>query len=71
LLRLAKTNNNESAVALSRLSQEMLASMIGAERARVNFFMNKFRRLGMIEYAGNSDDKLIVHSSLADILAAD
>ena len=71
LLRLAKTNNNESAVALTRLSQEMLASMIGAERPRVNFFMNKFRRLGMIEYTGSSDDKLIVHPSLADILAAD
>lgn len=72
LLRLAKkTNNNEPAVALTRLSQEMLASMIGAERARVNFFMNKFRRLGMIEYTGNSDDKLIVHPSLADILSAD
>jgi CRP/FNR family transcriptional regulator, cyclic AMP receptor protein len=71
LLRLAKTNNNESAVALARLSQETLASMIGAERARVNFFMNKFRRLGMIEYTGNSDDKLIVHPSLRDILSAD
>jgi CRP-like cAMP-binding protein len=71
LLRLAKSDNNESAIALTRLSQELLASMIGAERPRVNFFMNKFRRLGMIEYTGNSDDKLIVHPSLADILSAD
>jgi|SRR5579862_1371722 len=70
LLLLAKADNNDSA-ALARLRQETLASMIGATRSRVNFFMNKFRRLGMIEYTGNPDDKLVVHRSLADILSAD
>jgi CRP-like cAMP-binding protein len=36
--------------ALPRISQEMLAEMIGTTRARVNFFMNKFQRLGFINY---------------------
>lgn len=38
---------------LSEISQEMLAEMIGATRPRVNFFMNKFRKRGYIEYGGN------------------
>jgi len=35
-----------------RISQETLAQMIGSTRARVNFFMNKFKKLGFIEYNG-------------------
>jgi CRP-like cAMP-binding protein len=37
---------------LPKVSQEMLAEMIGTTRSRVNFFMNKFRKLGLIEYNG-------------------
>jgi CRP/FNR family transcriptional regulator, cyclic AMP receptor protein len=37
---------------LPRLSQETLAEMVGTTRSRVNFFMNKFRKLGLIEYNG-------------------
>jgi CRP-like cAMP-binding protein len=37
---------------LPKVSQEMLAEMIGTTRSRVNFFMNKFRKLGFIEYNG-------------------
>jgi CRP/FNR family cyclic AMP-dependent transcriptional regulator len=37
---------------LSKVSQEMLAEMIGATRPRVNFFMNKFRKLGLVQYNG-------------------
>lgn len=37
---------------LPKLSQEMLAEMVGTTRSRVNFFMNKFRKLGFIEYNG-------------------
>lgn len=48
----------------TRISQETLAEMVGTTRSRVNFFMNKFRQLGLIEYK----DKLVVHRSLADIL---
>jgi CRP-like cAMP-binding protein len=35
---------------LPRISQEILAEMVGTTRPRVNFFMNKFRKLGFIEY---------------------
>jgi len=37
---------------LAKVSQEMLASMVGTTRSRINFFMNKFRKLGFIEYNG-------------------
>ena len=37
---------------LPRISQETLAEMIGTTRSRVNFFMNKFKKLGFIEYNG-------------------
>jgi hypothetical protein len=35
------------------MSQEMLAEMVGTTRSRINFFMNKFRKLGFIEYNGD------------------
>jgi CRP/FNR family cyclic AMP-dependent transcriptional regulator len=47
-----------------KISQEMLAEMIGTTRARVSFFMNKFRKLGFIDYNG----KLEVHSSLLNMV---
>lgn len=49
---------------LPKVSQEMLAGMIGTTRSRVNFFMNKFRKLGFIQYNGG----LRVHSSLLSIV---
>jgi len=42
---------------LPKVSQEMLAEMIGTTRSRVNFFMNKFRKLGFIEYNGRIEIK--------------
>jgi len=45
---------------LAKISQETLAEIIGTTRARVNFFMNKFRRLGLIDY----NEKITVHRSL-------
>jgi CRP/FNR family cyclic AMP-dependent transcriptional regulator len=50
---------------LPELSQEMLAEMIGTTRSRVNFFMNKFRTLGFIQY---NKDGLQVHSSLLSVV---
>ncbi len=47
-----------------RVSQEMLAEMIGTTRTRVNFFMNKFRKLGFIRYNGG----LHVHTSLLSVV---
>jgi hypothetical protein len=48
-------------------SQETLAEMIGTTRSRVSFFMNKFRKLGFIEYNG----KLEVHRSLLNMVLHD
>jgi CRP-like cAMP-binding protein len=50
-----------------RLSQETLAEMIGATRSRVNFFMNKFRKLGFIEYNGG----IKINPSLLSIVLHD
>jgi CRP-like cAMP-binding protein len=52
---------------LPKLSQEMLAEMIGTTRSRVNFFMNKFRRLGFIEYNGG----LKINSALLSVVLHD
>jgi CRP-like cAMP-binding protein len=52
---------------IAKISQETLAEMIGTTRSRVSFFMNKFRRLGFIEYNG----KLEVHSSLLNVVLND
>jgi CRP-like cAMP-binding protein len=49
------------------ISQQMLAEMIGTTRSRVNFFMNKFRKLGFIEYNGD----LHIHSSLLSVVLHD
>jgi CRP/FNR family transcriptional regulator, cyclic AMP receptor protein len=49
---------------LPKLSQEMLAEMVGTTRSRVNFFMNKFRKLGFIDYNGG----LQVNSSLLSVV---
>jgi CRP-like cAMP-binding protein len=52
---------------LPKLSQEMLAEMIGTTRSRVNFFMNKFRKLGFIEYNG----ALKINTSLLSVVLLD
>jgi CRP/FNR family transcriptional regulator, cyclic AMP receptor protein len=49
---------------LAKISQETLADMIGTTRSRVSFFMNKFRKLGLIDYNGSIE----VHSSLVEAL---
>jgi CRP-like cAMP-binding protein len=50
-----------------KISQQMLAEIVGTTRARVNFFMNRFRKLGFIEYNGG----LHVHSSLLNVVLHD
>jgi CRP-like cAMP-binding protein len=52
---------------LPKLSQETLAEMVGTTRSRVNFFMNKFRKLGLIEYNGG----LTINSSLLSVVLHD
>ncbi|MGD9849979.1 MAG: Crp/Fnr family transcriptional regulator [Nitrospirales bacterium] len=53
--------------AITKVSQETLAEMIGTTRSRVSFFMNKFRKLGFIDYNG----ELRVHSSLLNVVLHD
>jgi CRP-like cAMP-binding protein len=50
---------------LPRVSQETLAEMIGTTRSRVSFFMNKFRKLGFIQY---NNDGFQVHKSLLSVV---
>jgi CRP-like cAMP-binding protein len=52
---------------IPHINQEMLAARVGTTRSRVNFFMNKFRKLGLIEYNGS----LKVHSSLLNVIVHD
>jgi len=71
LLRLAGIPGEKREAVSPRISQETLAEMIGTTRSRVNFFMNKFRRLGMIEYRGGARGNFVVHHSLADVLTTE
>ncbi len=52
---------------LPKVSQEMLAEMVGTTRSRVNFFMNKFRKLGFIKYNGG----LQINTSLLSVVLHD
>src|SRR5690242_558396 len=54
-----------------KISQETLAEMVGTTRSRVSFFMNRFRKLGFIHYAGGSEGALQVHSSLLNVVLHD
>jgi CRP-like cAMP-binding protein len=62
LSRFGKEGRSEEVI--PKLSQETLAEMIGTTRSRVNFFMNRFRKLGFIDY----NHGLIVHSSLLGVV---
>ena len=52
---------------IAKISQETLAEMVGTTRSRVSMFMNKFRKLGLIEYNGS----LEVHNSLLNVVLHD
>ena len=54
-----------------KISQETLAEMVGTTRSRVSFFMNRFRKLAFIHYAGGEDDGLQVHTSLLNVVLHD
>ncbi len=65
LARFGKDGKPE--VAIPKISQETLAEMVGTTRSRVNFFMNRFRKLGFVRYNGG----LKIHSSLLNIVLHD
>jgi CRP-like cAMP-binding protein len=68
LLLLARYGEPEASHrTLPKVSQEMLAEMVGTTRSRVNFFMNKFRKLGFIEYNGS----LKINNSLLSVVLRD
>jgi CRP/FNR family transcriptional regulator, cyclic AMP receptor protein len=68
LLLLARYGKDEEHnFVLPRISQEVLAEMVGTTRSRVNLFMNKFRRLGFIDYNGG----LVVNRSLLSVVLHD
>jgi CRP/FNR family cyclic AMP-dependent transcriptional regulator len=60
-------NNAEPEKVITKISQQTLAEMIGTTRSRVNFFMNRFRKLGFIQYNG----EIRVNSSLLTVLLRD
>ncbi len=53
---------------IPRISQEALAEMVGTTRSRVNFFMNRFKKLGFVEYDGSG---MHVHGSLLNVVLHD
>jgi CRP/FNR family transcriptional regulator, cyclic AMP receptor protein len=67
LLLLARYGTDKEQLLLPKLSQETLARIVGTTRSRVNFFMNKFRDLGFLEY----DDAITVHPSLLTVVLHD
>ena len=68
LLALARYGNEGKPETLvAKISQETLAELVGTTRSRVNFFMNKFRKLGFIHYNGG----LQVYSSLLNVVLHD
>jgi CRP-like cAMP-binding protein len=56
---------------IPKISQETLAEMVGTTRSRVSFFMNRFRKLGFIDYAGGIEGGLQVHGSLLNVVLHD
>jgi CRP/FNR family transcriptional regulator, cyclic AMP receptor protein len=65
LLRLARFgHSSEEETRIPKVSQQMLAEMIGTTRTRVNYFMNKFRKLGFIDYNG----ELKIRRSLLNVI---
>jgi CRP-like cAMP-binding protein len=65
LANFGKEGRPESVIA--KISQETLAEMIGTTRSRVSFFMNRFRKMGLISYNGH----LEIHSSLLNVVLHD
>jgi CRP/FNR family cyclic AMP-dependent transcriptional regulator len=59
--------DHQQDLVIAKISQETLAEMVGTTRSRVNFFMNKFRKLGFVQYNGD----LVVNSALLSVVLYD
>jgi CRP-like cAMP-binding protein len=66
LLLLSQTKDGEPQAPLPKISQETLADMVGTTRSRVSYFMNRFRKMGFIEY--NGLNRIHVKSSLLSVV---
>ena len=72
LLLLARYGEQEKPrQVVPKISQETLSEMVGTTRSRVNFFMNKFKKLGFIEYDGDLDAGIQINSSLLSVVLHD
>ena len=70
LLLLARARHDATSPSvIPRVSQELLAEMVGTTRPRVNYFMNRFRRLGFVDY--NARGGLRIHESLLTVVRRD
>ncbi|MCM3879456.1 MAG: Crp/Fnr family transcriptional regulator [Vicinamibacterales bacterium] len=69
LARYGKQDKPHQVVA--KISQETLSEMVGTTRSRVNFFMNKFKKLGFIEYDGDLDAGIQINNSLLSVVLHD
>ena len=70
LLLLARYGSQDTPIrVVPRVSQETLAKMVGTTRSRVNFFLNKFKKLGFIEYSGELP--ITINSSLLSVVLHD
>jgi CRP/FNR family transcriptional regulator, cyclic AMP receptor protein len=72
LLLLARYGKQEKPrQVVAKISQATLSEMVGTTRSRVNFFMNKFKKLGFIEYDGDLDAGIQINSSLLSVVLHD
>jgi len=67
LLLLANIGKEGKMETIPKINQEILAARVGTTRSRINYFMNKFRKLGFIEYNGT----LKIHTSLLNVIVHD
>jgi CRP-like cAMP-binding protein len=67
LLLLSNLGKEGKMQTIPKISQEVLAARVGTTRSRINFFMNRFRKLGLIDYNGG----LKVHSALLNVIVHD
>jgi CRP-like cAMP-binding protein len=72
LLLLARYGKQEKPrQVVAKISQETLSEMVGTTRSRVNFFMNKFKKLGFVNYSGDLDAGIQINSSLLSVVLHD
>lgn len=69
LLLLSSIGKEWKMEAIPRINQDILAARVGTTRSRINFFMNKFRKLGFIDY--DDTNTLKIHSSLLNVIVHD